>query len=225
MYTADWLEQYAISQDLVVWTRSTLQPVPTYDTETARWTCTVSRDGKDVVLRPSHIIIASGTLGSPDIPNIPSSACFLGETLHTAAYQGGAPFTGKRVIVIGAGNSSADVCQDLVVEGAKSVMMVQRSATAVVSGEKKARMFMAAFPPDVPVSVSDFKFSSTPWPLLREFAIEAGKIEEGDEESEMLKKLAAKGMKLTKGTDGSGQLFFVFERLGGTYSTLSMIGD
>lgn len=145
--------------------------------------------------------------------------------MHTAAYQGGAPFTGKRVIVIGAGNSSADVCQDLVVEGAKSVMMVQRSATAVVSGEKKARMFMAAFPPDVPVSVSDFKFSSTPWPLLREFAIEAGKIEEGDEESEMLKKLAAKGMKLTKGTDGSGQLFFVFERLGGTYFTLSMIGD
>lgn len=145
--------------------------------------------------------------------------------MHTAAYQGGASFTGKRVIVIGAGNSSADVCQDLVVEGAKSVMMVQRSATAVVSGEKKARMFMAAFPPDVPVSVSDFKFSSTPWPLLREFAIEAGKIEERDEESEMLEKLAAKGMKLTKGTDGSGQLFFVFERLGGTYSNLSMIGD
>lgn len=159
--------------------------------------------------------MACGTLGAPRIPSVPKATEFGGIQLHATQYQGGIPYTGKRVIVVGAGNTSADICQDLVFHGAKSVMMVQRSSTSVVSQEKTANMLLRNWPQDVPVEVSDFKFWSQPWGMLRNFAIEANKIPERDEESEMLERLAAKGLKLNSGTDGSGQFLLVFERFGG----------
>ena len=38
-------------------------------------------------------------------------------------YGGGAPFAGLHAVVVGAGNSSIDVCQDLTLHGAASVTM------------------------------------------------------------------------------------------------------
>lgn len=140
--------------------------------------------------------MACGTLGAPRIPSVPRANIFEGLQLHATQYQGGMPYTGKRVIVVGAGNTSADICQDLVFQGAKSVMMVQRSLTSVVSQEKTANMLLKNWPQDVPVEVSDFKFWSQPWGMLRNFAIEANKSPAHDEESEMLERLAAKGLKL-----------------------------
>lgn len=213
-WTADWLEQYAVSQDLIVWTNSTLAPVPTYDATIGRWTCTVLRNGAPVILQPAHIVLACGTLGAPFIPSISTLPMFEGPAVHASSYHGGKPFKDKRVAVIGAGNTSADICQDLVYHGAKSVMMVQRSSTTVQSVEKTAGHLQAAYPLDVPVAISDFKASSMPFAMLRELALAAPE-DPNDMDREMREKMTAKGLKLSKGRDGSGQFFLVFERFGG----------
>jgi hypothetical protein len=57
---ADWLEQYAISQDLVVWTNSHPVPTPSFDPATGKWTVVVSRNGSLVTIHPSHIVLATG---------------------------------------------------------------------------------------------------------------------------------------------------------------------
>lgn len=95
--------------------------------------------------------------------------------------------------------------------------MVQRSVTTVVSCEKMTRMLLGNWPQDVPTAVSDFKYSSMPWGLMRDFARERSKTKEPDDmDAAMLGKLEAKGLRLGNGPkDNSGQVFLVFERFGG----------
>jgi cation diffusion facilitator CzcD-associated flavoprotein CzcO len=139
-----------------VWTNSTIVPKPVFDSVSKTWTVRVNRDGNVVQLHPAHIVIAAGTLGSPNIPKIANKDLFKGETLHANKYRGGKNYTGKRVAVIGAGNTSADICQDLSFCGASSVTMVQRSSTCVVSSEIVMPNFLQAFPDGVPHEISDF---------------------------------------------------------------------
>ncbi|KAJ6466147.1 FAD/NAD-P-binding domain-containing protein [Mycena vitilis] len=211
---ANWLEQYAVSQDLCVWTNSHPLPTPTYDCTSRRWTVTVVRDGKEILLHPAHIVLAAGTIGTPRIPCIPGLDTFAGEILHSAQYQGGKPFAGKNAIVVGAGNSSADLAQDLHVQGARSVTMVQRSSTCVVACSSIRQLAERIWPDDVPVEVADFKSMATPFRLLKEVLSER-KDELRAQETELHNKLTGAGLKLNMGVDGSGQFPMFFERFGG----------
>ncbi|KAJ7745600.1 FAD/NAD-P-binding domain-containing protein [Mycena maculata] len=117
---AHWLEQYAESTDLVVWTNSHPLPTPTYYPAAQRWTVFINPEGKRVAITSVHIVIAAGTLGAPLYPSVGDPARFRGIAFHAAHYHGGAPSAGQRVI-------------DLSFHGARSVTMVQRSSACVVS--------------------------------------------------------------------------------------------
>ncbi|KAI0700234.1 FAD/NAD-P-binding domain-containing protein [Cerioporus squamosus] len=155
---AGWLEQYATTQDLVVWTNTELRTPPRYNDRTAQWDVTVTRDGHEVQLHPSHIVMATGLSGRPLIPDFPDLKRFQGQYMHSSEFPGGAPFAGKRVVVVGAANSSIDICQDLVFKGADSVTMIQRSETCVVSRDSFNEDIKEIFPEDEPLDVSDLKF-------------------------------------------------------------------
>ncbi|MFD5868015.1 flavin-containing monooxygenase [Corynebacterium sp. NPDC060344] len=60
--------------------------------------------------RYDHVICASGTLSVPNLPDIPGD--FDGEFRHSATYRGIDELRGKRVLVIGAGNSGCDIACD-----------------------------------------------------------------------------------------------------------------
>ncbi|KAJ7681492.1 FAD/NAD-P-binding domain-containing protein [Mycena rosella] len=211
---ADWLEHYAISQDLVVWTNSRALPTPIYDPVSKRWTVVVDRAGEQITLRPAHIVLAAGTVGAPRIPSIPNADVFTGTNIHAAAYAGGKQFAGKRTLVVGAGNSSADICQDLAFQGAASVTMLQRSSTCVVSCENVARKLERLWPADVRTDVADFKVEVMPYLLLREIG-KATTDKMWAEEKETHEGLREAGLSLTMGKDGSGQYPMIFERFGG----------
>ncbi|KAF7335716.1 FAD/NAD-P-binding domain-containing protein [Mycena venus] len=211
---ADWLEQYAISQDLVIWTNSRALPTPTYDAASKRWTVVIDRAGVQVVLHPAHIVLAAGTLGAPRVPSIPDAEVFSGTTIHAAAYPGGKEFVRKRTLVVGAGNSSADICQDLAFQDAAEVTMLQRSSTCVVSADNVARKLEHLWPANVPTDVADFKVQVMPYLLLREIG-KATTESMWAEEKETHEGLREAGLSLTMGKDGSGQYPMIFERFGG----------
>ncbi|KAJ6562315.1 FAD/NAD-P-binding domain-containing protein [Mycena capillaripes] len=211
---ADWFEQYAISHDLVVWTDSRALPIPTYDAASKRWTVVVVRAGVQVTLHPAHIVVAAGTVGAPRIPSIPGAQLFTGSAIHAAAFAGGKAFAGQRTLVVGAGNSAADICQDLVSQGAVEVTMLQRSSTCVVSVEKTARDLERRWPPGVPTDVADFKIQAVPLLLMRKIARATTETLWAAEE-ETHKGLREAGLSLNMGTDGSGYFPMIFERLGG----------
>lgn len=216
---ADWLELYATIQDLVVWTSAEFKGRPTYDHDSKDWDVTVIREGFEVKLRPAHIILATGTLGEPNVPDIPGMEHFAGEVP--------APTTTTRLPTKGAapGNScecrtSIDVCQDLVLRGAQAVTMIQRSSTCVMSRDYIGRMQRAGFPEGISLDVADFKFSSFPLGLLRKLMI-ADQQSAWDAEKELHDKLRKGGVKLNMGPEGQGLPILVTER--GTGTSISLL--
>ncbi|KAI0650323.1 FAD/NAD-P-binding domain-containing protein [Trametes meyenii] len=212
---ADWLEQYAHTQDLVVWTSTEMKPGPVYDFEKKEWVVTVVREGQEVKLHPAHIVFANGTLSRPRIPQIPDSALFEGTTLHSSEYTGADPFVGKRVVVIGAGNSSIDICQNLALNGAASVTMVQRSPTCVLSREYVCEPLRKyTYPEEIPVPIADFKWASFPLGLLKKLSI-ADQQPALDANRELHEKLRKGGIRLNMGDEGQGLYLLAQEKLAG----------
>ncbi|WP_200944978.1 MULTISPECIES: flavin-containing monooxygenase [unclassified Nocardioides] len=74
--------------------------------------------------RHAGVIAANGTLSEPSVPTFAGS--FDGEVLHTSAYKSPSVFTGKRVLIIGAGNSGCDIAVDAVHHAASVDMSVRR---------------------------------------------------------------------------------------------------
>jgi cation diffusion facilitator CzcD-associated flavoprotein CzcO len=211
---ADWLEAYARMHDLLVWTGVELTPdsALTYDESAHRWTLTVVRNGARVVLHPAHVVLATGTLGAPHTPAVPDAAVFKGTVLHSSAYTHAAPFAGQRVLVVGAANTAADVCADLVGAHAR-VTMLQRSPTAVAFQNALRAYWTANFPPGVPHALADFKLFAVP-NALREDRVHAWRAAAladgrdpdvfGDEDARAKAGMRAHGFLFGDGSDGLG---------------------
>jgi len=58
------------------------------------------------------VILANGTLAHPSIPAF--AGTFSGEIIHSSQYKNATFFAGKRVLVVGAGNSGCDIAVDAV---------------------------------------------------------------------------------------------------------------
>ena len=71
------------------------------------------------------VVVCTGYNGVPIIPQWPGSDAFEGELMHSARYRSGAPFKGRRVLVVGAGNSGAEIALDLLEHGAKPSLCIR----------------------------------------------------------------------------------------------------
>lgn len=74
------------------------------------------------------VVCATGSWSHPFIPAYPGQSDFTGVQLHSAHYQNAAPLAGKRVLVVGGGNS-----------GAQLLAEVSRVATTTWVTEKEPR--------------------------------------------------------------------------------------
>lgn len=72
------------------------------------------------------LICAPGTTWHPNLPTYPGMADFTGELRHTVTYRNPAEVRGKRVLVIGAGNSGADIACDVALNAEQAYFSVRR---------------------------------------------------------------------------------------------------
>lgn len=86
-------------------------------TRVLRWSLTAA-DGFESVF--DAVVIATGHLTEPKVPD--SLRSFGGELLHSHHYETPDPYKGKRVMVIGTGNSALDIAGDLAVVAARTVI-------------------------------------------------------------------------------------------------------
>jgi cation diffusion facilitator CzcD-associated flavoprotein CzcO len=70
------------------------------------------------------IMIANGTLSTPNIPTFKGQ--FNGTIMHAAQYKTATQFAGKRVLVVGAGNSGCDIAIDAVHHGQSCDISMRR---------------------------------------------------------------------------------------------------
>ncbi|WP_075691355.1 flavin-containing monooxygenase [Corynebacterium sphenisci] len=71
-----------------------------------------------------HVICASGTLAEPVLPEIPGE--FAGEYRHSSSYRSIDELRGRRVLIIGAGNSGADIACDAAQAAAHAEISMRR---------------------------------------------------------------------------------------------------
>jgi cation diffusion facilitator CzcD-associated flavoprotein CzcO len=64
-------------------------------------------------IRARAVVSASGTWSNPVRADLPGRDEFRGYVLHSAHYPGAEPFAGQRIIVVGGGNSGAQIVAEL----------------------------------------------------------------------------------------------------------------
>ncbi|MFI6119655.1 flavin-containing monooxygenase [Streptomyces sp. NPDC051064] len=84
------------------------------------------------VLTGRAVVVATGFNHTPRIPRWPGREDFTGELVHAARYRGPAPYAGKDVLVVGIGNTGAEIAVDLVEGGASRVRIAVRTTPHIV---------------------------------------------------------------------------------------------
>ena len=78
------------------------------------------------------VVVATGYQRVPVLPDWPGTEDFRGELLHSSGYRSPAPFRGKRVLVVGTGNSGAEIAADLAERDAAEVWLSCRTPPHVI---------------------------------------------------------------------------------------------
>jgi putative flavoprotein involved in K+ transport len=81
------------------------------------------------------VVVATGRHRRKVLPGVPGTEAFGGQFLHSADYRSGRTFAGRRVLVVGIGNSGAEIAADLVEQDAGRVEIAVRSSPPIVSRE------------------------------------------------------------------------------------------
>jgi Flavin-binding monooxygenase-like len=102
-------------------------------TEIARadrgWALT-STDGE--VLMASALVVATGNYREPAMPRWPGIEAFRGRVVHSAEYRNAWPFAGQDVLVVGTGNSAADIAVQLSRDPDRRVWLAARTPPHLV---------------------------------------------------------------------------------------------
>lgn len=78
-----------------------------------------------------RLVLASGANREPSVPVLPGQDRFGGRVLHSRDYRHASPFAGQRVLVVGMGNTGAEIALDLAEQGV-SVALSVRSPVNIV---------------------------------------------------------------------------------------------
>uniref|UniRef100_A0A0E0AJ32 Flavin-containing monooxygenase n=1 Tax=Oryza glumipatula TaxID=40148 RepID=A0A0E0AJ32_9ORYZ len=81
------------------------------------------------------LVVATGENAERVVPEIDGADDFEGPVSHVAEYKSGAAYRGKRVLVVGCGNSGMEVCLDLCHHNALPAMVVRDSKVHVLPRE------------------------------------------------------------------------------------------
>ncbi len=122
-HVVDYLRAYASRNDLDVRTGS---PVERVERKEDGWAV---RAGGETHLA-GRVVVATGYSNVPHLPEWPGT--FAGELIHSSAYRRGDPYLSRRVLVVGAGNSGAEIALDIARAGASDVLLAVKTPPALV---------------------------------------------------------------------------------------------
>ena len=120
-----YFDEYARASGLTVRTGARVERI---DAGADGWVLTV--DGQPI--GASTVIVATGYNGAPFIPDWPGRDGFTGELAHSSAYRNPRLYRGRDVLVVGAGNSGAEIATDVAEGGASRSRLSVRTPPQIV---------------------------------------------------------------------------------------------
>ncbi|CAN5197382.1 NAD(P)/FAD-dependent oxidoreductase [soil metagenome] len=121
-------EQYAKHHGIELETGTTVERVERDGQTKNSWKLTTSKGSIDA----TYVIVATGYNNLPYLPAWPGRETFTGALVHSREYRSGAIYTGKRVLVVGTGNTGAEIATDLVEQGAAEVWWSFRTPPVIL---------------------------------------------------------------------------------------------
>jgi putative flavoprotein involved in K+ transport len=79
-----------------------------------------------------YVVVATGYNNIPFMPEWPGRATFTPELVHSRDYRSGAAYKAKKVLVVGTGNTGAEIATDLVEQGAAEVWWSYRTPPVIL---------------------------------------------------------------------------------------------
>lgn len=104
--------------------------------------------------RAPVVVLATGQYDVPQQPTWPGQDTYSGQLLHSSAYRTGRAYAGRRVLVIGLGNSGAEIAADLAEQGAAFVAVSVRTPPLIVPRDRFG----------LPIQATGILLSSLPLP-------------------------------------------------------------
>jgi len=120
-----------------------------------RWAVRVTANGETRIERFDYLLVCSGHHREPFVPAYPGT--FTGRMVHSSTYKRPDPFRGARVLVVGAGNSAADIAVDV-------SRVASHTALSMREGTYVLPTYLFGKPADI---VYTFLLSRLPRPLLQ----------------------------------------------------------
>jgi putative flavoprotein involved in K+ transport len=125
----DYLEQYARHHELRLRLGVTVEKIERGPGDDDRWLLGTSAGP----LSARYVVVATGYNKTPFTPDWPGR--FSGELIHASVYRTGAPYHGRDVLVVGTGNTGAEIAVDLVEAGAARVRVAVRTPPNILRRE------------------------------------------------------------------------------------------
>ncbi len=91
--------------------------------------CIRTATGRELISR--SVVLASGANNVPIVPVIKGRPSFQGRVLHSRDYRNAGPFAGQRVLVVGMGNTGAEIALDLAEHGVQTALSVRSPVNMV----------------------------------------------------------------------------------------------
>jgi len=123
-----YLQDYARHFDLRIVNGYTVESIHRGRDSRLEWEISSAADS----WRARAVILATGHYRIPRWPAVPGRDGFRGKFGHSVAYRNASAYVGKRVLVVGAGNSGAEIATDLVEHGASFVAISIRTPPPIV---------------------------------------------------------------------------------------------
>ena len=156
----DYLHRYVEVLDVPLETGRTVTAIERSDDE---WRVRTNRGD----LTAGDIVVATGIIASPRLPVIPGRERFRGRVMHSVEYRRPAGFAGRRVLVVGVGNSGGEIGSELANAGA-SVTIAVRSGANVMPRQIAG----------IPTQYLSFAMRALPKPVRTMLAALVGRITE-----------------------------------------------
>jgi lysine/ornithine N-monooxygenase len=124
----EYLERYAAHHELDLMLETEVRGLSRGD---GGWVLDTSR-GEIVA---GSVIVATGYNHTPFMPDYPGRDGYTGELTHASKYRNALPYKGRDVLVVGSGNTGAEIAVDLVEGGARRVRLAVRTPPNIVRRE------------------------------------------------------------------------------------------
>jgi len=128
----DYLERYRAEHDLEVRGGIEVERIAAaaaQDGDGIRWVIHTTAGER---LPARSVVVAAGHAHTPYVPDLPGVESYTGQLRHAREYRNPAPFAGLDVLVVGVGNSGAEIATDLGEGGARRVWIAVRTPPQIV---------------------------------------------------------------------------------------------